>query len=286
MRSVARLLFVVSIVSVLAVWGGCGKKADEGESAQQKTAVETDDLQELPAGTVPFAQELADAGYEPVFYEYFPAALAGRNGKIIMYRSAGGGRDGGMIYVETYGDVADWVWHWYFEDASPRSARNAEVNRDGMWDVRVKMADGEGMELIQDDTFTLVGGRRGDKIALNGTCSQPLEGHPLWRCFDGDGVTTWASSLEGSSKPFIEVASPMGLADGILAITASSQHQPKDCVILASGKKVQSFKLKETTDEQLIHLDSELRTAKKIRLVFKSCHGDGSEVAIAEMEIR
>lgn len=288
MKSVMKSMFVIAVVSAITLSAGCGKKAEEGESGQQKTAAEGEaaDVHALPTDSVPFAAELEAAGFAPVFYDYFPPAVAGRNGRMILYRPASGGTGGGMVYVEAYGNRADWVWHWYFDDLSPKSVRNVEVNHDGMWDVRLTTDDGGSVDFIQDETFTLRGGRRNDRVALNGTCSQPMAGHPLWHCFDDNEMTAWISSLAGGEKPFIELASPLGLTDGILAITALEKYQPKECEVYADSKRVQKIKLEETTNEQLVKLDQTLRTAKKIRLVFKSAYGNGGEVAVAEMEIR
>ncbi len=288
MKLIAKTLALLSIVTILALAGSCGKKSEKEESTAQKTttAGQPEDVQSFPKDAVPFAPEIVDGGFEAVFYDYFPSPVAGKQGKMILYRSAKGGKDGGMIFVQEMGAKFEWVWHWYFEDASPKSVKNAEINNDGLWDIRVTMANGRTLELLQDDSFTLGDVERADKIALNGTSSPPSEGHPLWYCFDGFPSTAWMSNIEGSVKPFIEVASPLGLADGILSIRALAENQPRKCDILAAGKKIQSIDLEKTTDVQLIQLKSDFKTAKKIRLVIMSCHGDCREVAIAELAIK
>jgi len=288
MKLIAKTLVLYSIVTTLALASSCGKKAEQDESTPQTTttAGQPEDVQSLPKDAVPFAPEIVDGGFEAVFYDYFPSPVPGKQGKMILYRSAKGGQDGGMIFVQQMGAKFEWVWHWYFEDASPKSMIHTEINSDGLWDIRVTMANGRTLELLQDDNFTLDGAERADKIALNGTSSPPSEGHPLWYCFDGFRATAWMSSIEGSVKPFIEVASPLGLADGILSIRALAENQPRKCDILADGKKIQSIDLEKTTDVQLIQLKSDFKKAKKIRLVIMSCHGNCREVAIAELAIK
>jgi hypothetical protein len=290
MKSIANTLIVLMLVVLLALTVGCGKKSEESETeaANNATTAETvtGEAESLPAEAAPFAPEIQDGGYEIVYYNDYPGGAAGRKGKMILYQSASGGKDGGMVYVEQLGPKFEWVWHWYFEDASPKSLKRVEVNEDGMWDIQVTTTRGRHIDFIQDDTFTLVGGERRDKIALNATSSETVEGHPLWHCFDGNAFTAWKSSLEGREKPFIEVASPLGLEDGILSIRAMEYDQPRNCEIEADGKTVQSFRLESTTEEQLVQLDPKCRTAGKIRLVVRSCHGASRAAAIAELSIR
>jgi hypothetical protein len=283
---------MLALVVLLTAVAGCGKKSEEGATDEAKTTqtqpggTVAAEKETLPVGAAPYTPEIQAGGFKVVYFNDYPAAAAGRKGKMVLYQSATGGKDGGMIYVEELGPRYEWVWHWYFEDASPQSVNRVEVNEDGMWDVQVVTGKGKQINFIQDETFSLLGGDRKDKIALNGTSSPAPDEYPLWHCFDGNNSTTWMSSLEGREKPFIEVASPLGLEDGILSILCTAFNQPRNCEIEADGKTVQSFQLESTTEEQLIQLDPKCRTAKKIRLVVRSCHGASRAAAIAELSIR
>lgn len=287
MKSILYVLVTILIALLVVLPAGCGKKAEESakdESAATTTA-EADEVESLPTEAVPFAPEIQAGGFDVVYYQPYLAGADAAGGKMLLYRSNAGGKEGGMVYVEQLGPNFEWVWHWYFEDVQPKTIERIELNEDGLWDIRITTSDGTRLDLIQDKTFTLAGGERRDKIALNGKCSEPVEGHPLWHCFDGSTSTAWKSSMEGD-KPFIEVASPLGLKDGILSIRLLAFDQPKSCEIEADGKTVQSFQLEATTEEQLIQLDSKCKTAKKIKLTVRSCHGASRTAAIAELSIR
>ena len=60
---------------------------------------------------------------------------------MILYRSASGGKDGGMVFVDQSGGAdTRWVWHWYFEDHQPERFEQLDINKDGLWDIRVYVA--------------------------------------------------------------------------------------------------------------------------------------------------
>jgi hypothetical protein len=278
----------LSIVLVTAgLLGGCGK--DSNDEDAKTAAGQPDSVETLPTGEAPFAAELERAGFEVVYYTDFPAARAARKGNMVVYNSATGGKDGGIVYVEERGPRFDWVWHWYFENAKPKTLSRHEINQDGMWDVRVRTSKGREdrpLELIQHETFTLRGGTRIDRIALNGSSSESVVGNPLWHCFDGDTATAWRSRMDSSQRPFVEVWSPLGLNDGIISIRAAKDGQPRECAILADGKEVQRFQLEPVTGRQLVQLDPAVKTAKRIRLVVSSLHGGSGTAAITELQIR
>jgi hypothetical protein len=287
MKSTVTTCIALAAVSLLALSGGCGKKSENDQADQAKPTAESEPTEaSLPTDAVPFGSAIGAAGFEIVYYNEFPSAVAGRKGRMILYRSASGDKDGGMVFVEQWGQKAHWVWHWYFGDAKPRLFEQLDINKDGLWDVRVYTDEDRPIDLVQDRDFLLGDQSRDDRIALNGTCSEPVAGHPLWHCFDGDIRTAWQSSMEGGGRPYIEVASPLGISDGILSIRATDENQPRECEVYADGKKVQSFELRATTEEQLVQLDPKVRTAGKIRLEIKSCHGDGVAVAVAELQIK
>lgn len=287
MKSKATLCAALGAAFVIAVNGGCGNGTEGEEADRSEAAVETQQAEpSLPIDTVPYDSVIEAAGYEVVYFRTFPASEAGRRGRLILYASASGGKDGGAVFVEQWGTTTQWVWHWYFEDARPEAYTREELNQDGLWDIRIVFENGDRVDLIHDDTFALLGRGREDRIALNGTSSTPLEGHPLWHCFDGDLRSSWQSEIGGEEVPFIEVASPLGLSEGILSIRAASDGQPRQCHLYADGDRVQSIELQATRDEQLVQLDPKLNTAKKIKLEIESCHGDCGAVAIAELQIK
>jgi len=293
MKTVLNPLVAGTVCGLLLAAGivGCGQKSEDEAAADAKKTTSSDQQsiaeEGLPTGEAPFAAELAQAGFDVAYFREFPAATAGRQGKMVLYNSASGGKDGGMIFVEERGPFFDLVWHWYFDDVKPASFSRGEFNQDGLWDIRVQTSKkGEQLELLQDETFTLRGGKRDDRIALNGTSSEPIPGNPLWHCFDGDATTAWRSRVDGGRKPFVEVASPLGLTDGILTIRAAQDGQPNACSIVADGKEVQEFQLAPTTEEQLVQLEPAVKTARRIRLSVESLHGGSGTAAIAELEIR
>ena len=288
MNVFTRILVILTIVVLAGGLVACGDSSEKNKAEEKKSGTvagkDKPTTDALPLTSVPFATEIGDAGFEAVYYTKFPAAMAGEDGRMILYKSSTGGKDGGMTFVQGSGATFKWVWHWYFEDLIPASIRRVELNQDGLWDIHLEPSKGKPIEYVQDETFSLAAGQRGDRIALNGKSSESVPGFPLWFCFDNNHITAWKSSLEG--EVFIEVASPFGLRDGILSITSAQANQPSECVIKADGKEIQRFVLKPTTDKQLVKLEPAAGTASRIRLVVKSCHGESRVVEIAELSIR
>ena len=281
--------FLISLLIVaFAFLPACGSGSEQEQAAEKKTETTptvTGADKALPLTSAPFAEELKTAGFEPAYYTRFPATIAGKDGRLILYRSATGGGDGGMIFAQEAPTRYEWVWHWYFGDISPEKVEKIEINQDGLWDILLIASGGKRYEFVQDEAFTFGGGERRDRIALNGESSETLPGMPLWHCFDNNHNTSWMSPVDGDD-PFIEIHAPFGLADGIISLTALEDHQPRQCVIEADGNEIQSFELKSTMQEQLIHLEPAAMKAGRIRIVFRSCYGDAKSVAIAELSIR
>jgi hypothetical protein len=287
MKSIETICAALAAALLLVIAGGCGNDSGGDSNEQAETAVESEQTEaSLPTDAVPFDAVLQAAGFEVVYYSPFPGSEAGRNGRMILYRSASGGKDGGALFVEQWRTTTYWVWHWYFKDTKPKTFVRSDINKDGLWDISIVSEKGDRIDLIHDETFALLGEGREDMIALNGRSSEPVDGHVLWHCFDGDLRTTWRSKLDAGSPVFIEVASPFGLTDGILEIEAAQDGQPRQCKLYADGDMVQTFELRATADKQLVQLDPAIRTAKKIRLEILSCHGDCDSVALAELQIR
>jgi hypothetical protein len=288
MSPITRNIFVFLLILLCAgalACGGSDQDETEGQetvSSDQEAAGPTD---ALPVTSAPFAGELEAAGFEPAYYMRFPATVAGKDGRLILYRSASGGKDGGMIFIQEATTSYQWVWHWYFPKISPARAEKSELNQDGLWDIRMYARGGKSHELLQDDTFSLAGGARQDRIALNGESSPVIPGNPVWFCFDNNHNTAWMAPT-GGGEPYLEFESPFGLKEGILSVMALPDYQPRLCEIEADGKKIQEFELKPTTKEQLIQLDPAARQAERIRIVVKTCHGSAQRAAIAELSIR
>jgi hypothetical protein len=287
MKTTVKFCAAFAAFFLLVFAGGCGDSSDGEETGHAESAPEPPQTElSLPMDAVPFDDAIKAAGYEVVYYNQFPASATGRKGRMLLYGSATGGKDGGAVFVEQWSTYTQWIWHWYFEDAMPATFQRGDFNQDGLWDIRIMTDKGKQIDLIHDEAYALLGEGRHDRIALNGSCSTPVQGHPMWHCLDNNLRTSWQSEIGEGSPAFIEVASPLGLSAGILAINAAEENQPRECQVYADGKKIQSFDLPATTDRQLIQLDSEFRTAKKIRLEILSCHGDGAVVAVAELHIR
>jgi len=287
MKTIGTICAALAAALLIAIVGGCGNDSGGDKTEQTEPAAESKPIEaSLPMDAVPYDAIFQAAGFEVAYYKQFPASEAGRKGRMILYRSASGGKDGGAVFVEQWGTSTQWVWHWYFKDAEPKTFVRLDINKDGLWDIRVLPEKGDQLDLIHDETFALTGKGRDDRIALNGNSSELVDGHLLWHCFDGNLRTTWQSKIDAGSPAFIEVASPMGLTDGILEIQAAQEGQPRQCKLYADGDMVQTFELRATTDKQLVQLDPKARAAKKIRLEILSCHGDSGSVALAELQIR
>jgi hypothetical protein len=286
MKTFANVLCASLLAAGILMSLSCGKKTDQGKESQSTQAEATTpaNVDSLPLTSVPFMSELSASGYEPAFYAAFPSTVPARAGRVMLYRSASGGSGGGMLYVEREGPDEELVWHWYFQDDVPKAVVKEEVNGDGLWDIRVLMANKKEQLFLQEKDFALTGGGRPDRIALNGESSQPAGPEfPLFRCFDQDSTTAWRASMGGA---FVEVAAPLGVRDGILVVQSAETARPKDCEVLADGKRIDRITLKDTDKKQLVELNPAVRTAKKVRIVFQSVYGSGNQVAVAEIGIR
>jgi hypothetical protein len=288
MKTITRYMAAGLLLGILGLTWACGGDSDGDRAAEDRpesavTGSVPDNA--LPLTSAPFVSVFDTAGFELAYYAEFPSSSAGPDGRLILYRSATGGDDGGMVFVQESGARYEWVWHWYFEDISPTRFEKVEINRDGLWDIRLFARDDGPREFVQDETFALPGAARSDRIALNGRSSETVPGHPLWHCFDANHNTAWTAPL-ADGEPYIELRAPFGLADGILAVTAMPDHRPERCRVEADGKRVQSFELEPTSKEQLVKLVEEAKTASRLRIVFESRHGDGNRVAVAELSIK
>jgi hypothetical protein len=214
-------------------------------------------------------------GFKLVRTQNLPAQLSGRRATAAVYRSKDG-KAGGVVYMQRMGNETENVtWHWYFSDGAPDSMQLAELNGDGLWDVRVFMAAGTTREFVQGDSFTFMTDRI-ERVAMNGHAS----GTGAWKVFDGDTTTAWQAP---SNDAYIEVPMPLGLKEGKLRLSLASGSRASKIEIFAADKKVQDVDVKKAGGFQDVDLDASLRDAPSMRIVIA---GPASTVSISELEIR
>lgn len=291
------LTLVVAVCVIALTGAACGKEGDQTEQAKsgsEKGAKSTSAVQRIAKqamATVSIDDEFLEgrrlveaAGFAVKTYEEFPVQEVAKKGRVLVYTDKRK-KQSGVVYLKKTGGEIDPVWHWYFEDMVPDSVVNKEINRDGLWDIRVVFSRGKAVELIQDDSFTLIAPGRSDWIAMNGACSSPLSPEfALWKCFDGDTTTAWKSSV--SNGAFIELAVPFGVQDGVLSLGTLSLDQPDRCVVYGDGKRIGEIEIQPAAGRQMIALDAGVKGAKKVRLEFPSVRGSGGVVAVAEIGLR
>ncbi len=297
-------VLVVAVCVIAWVGGSCGKENGQKERAGPKTdqAAKGDQTAKSGSSVADLAKQavaplsiddefiqgrqlVEGAGFVVRTYEEFPAQEISKRGRVLVYTDKRKKQSGGVVYLKKTGAEVAPAWHWYFEDMVPDSAVNREINRDGLWDIRIVSTRGKAMQFIQDDSFTMFGKERSDWIALNGTCSAPLSGEfAMWKCFDGDTTTSWKSSV--TSGAFIELAVPFGVKDGILSLGTLPSEQPDRCVVQADGKRVGEFEIQPAAGRQMIALGAGVTGAKRIRLEFPSVRGGGDVVAVAELGLK
>lgn len=259
------------LVLAVAAFAACGKsktpeeKNDTASTAAAPVAADSA-LAELPGAGL--AGEIASRGFRVVQARRFPAQLAGRRAAVLVYR-AGDGPRGGVVYVTRTGDAfTDRIaWHWYFADMAPDSVAPAELNADGLWDMRV-YASGRTIDLIQGDSFTLMS-EAGGVVARNGA-SSAAQG--VWKLFDGDAKTAW----EPAANAFLELPNPFGLKERELVVSAPAAMS---LALYSGDTKVQDVSV-DGSQAQTVALDPALGDAASIRVVVQ---GKG---AISELEIR
>jgi hypothetical protein len=268
-------------VAVLAVGLlSCGKE-DRTAGAEKASAPATEAEKtaggSFAAENAPYAAQITAKGFSVLQAKRFPTQLEGRKALVVVYGARDGSR-GGILYVRGFGDESPRpVWHWYFRDGAPDSVQAADLNRDGLWDVRVFMRGGTTVDYLQDQSFSFRGRERGGLVAMNGGSSAPAD---IWKAFDADTATAWRSPAAGA---FLEIPNPFGLSTGELSLQLSGGSRPKKVALFAGEKKVHEFDLAPTREEQRFLLDPELKGAESIRVVVE---GEGASVAVSELEIQ
>ncbi len=263
----------LAVVAALFIVSGCSK-SDKAEEPKKSPLL---DLVKQTTGAdsaSTFTPLLQARGFKIVSVQKVPAQLSSRRANVAVYRSSDGA-EGGVVYMQRMVNSDERVtWHWYFNDGAPDSVQFAEINGDGLWDVRVFMAGGTTRDFVQGESFTFMTDRS-ETFAMNGASS----GTDAWKAFDGDTTTVWESPAKGA---FVEVALPMGYEEGKLRVKVAEGRANK-IDVFAGDRKAQSASLKDTRAYQEIALDASLKDAPAIRIVVE---GPSQTVAISEMEIR
>ena len=268
MRSSNTMTFVLlAFLSAVLIAGCGGGESDSGSSDGGSSGVTT-----MPVEGAPFGERIAAAGFDIVQFRGFPAQLPGRDAFAIVYRK---GSKGGVLYTGAQGNSGDRaVWHWYFSDSAPDSVTYLELNDDGLWDVRVHFG-GKHTDFLQESDFSFFGKLRADLIAMNGPASNP---DGMWQAFDGDTTTAWSA---GGDSGWLEVFSPMGLRDGVLALQLDGEGASTKVLVKADGKQLSEFDLEATPLEQVFQLGDGAMSASVLRFEFS-----GGNVAISEVQVR
>jgi hypothetical protein len=276
-----RLIVLFLLVIALLIMS-CGKEGQKAEPEKAPKAQQVTSAEEIP-----FKSFIEGAGFEVTLFEEFPSEEQGIKGRIMAYRSKAA-NSGGVIYFKKADDIVSPCWHWFFKDAVPDSVRRAEINEDGLWDIRVVTKNGRRFDFIQGVDFTLLAKPREDWLALNGSCSPPTrpDDYALWKCFDGDSATAYRTSIEGDKGAFIDVSAPFGVREGILTIETTEREQPSNCELYADGKKIESFKLEKKQGKQMVRIPPEVQGAKEVRVVFNKSYDGAGIVKIAEFTLK
>jgi len=293
-------LFCLAVLCFMAFTGvSCGKsdgqsdksnaKSDQAAKQKAKSGSPLQQIAKDALEEVSIDDEFADgrrlveaAGYVVKEYRAFPAQEITKRGRILVYTDKKGKDSGGVVFLKRTGFQVAPAWHWYFVDMVPDSVVNVEINRDGLWDIRIVSTKGKAEEFIQGEAFSLFAKERTDWLAMNGSSSAPLtHDSAMWKCFDGDTTTAWRSSLSGGA--FIEFDVPFGVAEGNLTICTTASDQPRGCAVYADGKRVEEIELKPVAGRQAVALGQAVRGAKKVRLEFTSAHANAPAVAVAEL---
>jgi len=268
---------ILLIVGMLA----CSKKKEAGEKATETSAT-TESAPAPPTNApltpdnAPYASVITGKGYHVVQARRFPAQVDARRAYAVTYQSQDG-KTGGILYVRGFENEAPRpAWHWYFADGAPDSVTAVDINRDGLWDVRVYMAGGTTREFIQDKDFSFVGPERDGLIAMNGATSSD----DAWKVFDADTSTVWSAPAPNA---YIDIPNPLGLKTGQLSVRLAGASKPEKLEIGDGSREIQECDLASTTDEQRFQLEQSGRDLPVIRVTVV---GTGKNVALSELGLQ
>jgi hypothetical protein len=282
MRYARRAGLWMMCVLISAGLTACSKKKTAVEAPRSKTLSESIANQAPPPAPVtkenaPFGSAITGKGFQIAQAKRFPAQVDARRAAVVVYRTPDATK-GGILYVRGFeSEPPRPVWHWYFDNAAPDSVTAVDINRDGLWDMRVYAAGGKTMEFIQDNDFTF-GGAEHDGLFANNGASSKSEG--LWKAFDADTSTSWQSPSTGA---YIDIPNPFGLQVGQLSVREAGGSRPVRLEIGDGTKKIQDCDLESTAEEQRFQLDAAVKALPVIRVTVV---GKGKNVALSELEIR
>ena len=253
------------------------EKTPQGKTLSEKVANEAPAPVEITKDNAPYKDAITAKGFQIAEAKRFPAQVDSRRAAVVVYRAADATK-GGVLYVRGFETEAPRpVWHWYFDNTAPDSVAAVDINRDGLWDVRVFMAGGKTVELLQDKDFSFTGSEHDGLFANNGKSSN---NDTLWKAFDADSSTSWQSPASGA---FIEVPTPFGLSAGQLTVRLAGGSRPTHLEIGDGTKKIQDVDLSSTAEEQRFVLDAAVKALPMIRI---NVVGKGKNVAISELSIQ
>jgi len=252
------------------------EKAPEGKTLSEKVANEEPAPVVITKDNAPFKDVIAAKGFQLAQAKRFPAQVDARRAAVVVYRTADASK-GGILYVRGFENEAPRpVWHWFFDKSAPDSITAADINRDGLWDVRIFMAGGKTVELVQDKDFSFGGAEHDGLFANNGASSNS---ESLWKAFDSDTSTAWQSPSNGA---YIDIPNPFGLDAGQLSVRMAGGSRPTRLEIGDGTKKIQDCDLESTMEEQRFELDPSVKALPVIRV---SVVGKGKNVALSELSI-
>ncbi len=271
-------LWMVCVLVAVGI-SACSKKkeeakAPEGKTLSERVANETPPPAVVTKENAPYRAAIEGKGFTISQAKRFPAQVDARRAAVVVYNS---GSKGGVLYVRGFEtDAPRPVWHWYFDNAAPDSITAMDINRDGLWDVRVFMAGGKTNDYVQDTDFSFMGAEREGLFANNGASSNSKD---LWKVFDADSSTSWTSPANGA---YIDIPNPFGLEVGQLTVRVAGGSRPTKLEIGDGTNKLQECDLESTMEEQRFQLDAALKTLPVVRVTVV---GKGKNVALSELEI-
>jgi hypothetical protein len=282
MSNVRRAGLWMMCVLIAASLAACSKKKNRGEHSRGQDSVRESCERGARRGrdhkdNAPFKDVIAARGFQVVQAKRFPAQADARRAAVVVYRTADATK-GGILYVRGFeNETPRPVWHWYFNNAAPDSITNADINRDGLWDVRIYMAGGKTVDLLQDKDFSFTGTEHDGLFANNGASSNT---ETLWKAFDADTSTAWQSATSGA---YIELPNPFGLNTGQLTVRVAGGSRPSRLEIGDGTKKIQDCDIENTSEEQRFQLDAAVKALPVIRV---NVVGKGKNVALSELSIQ
>lgn len=271
-------LWMVCVLIAVGI-SACSKKKEEakepeGKTLSEKIANETPPPAVVTKDNAPYKSTIEGKGFTIAQAKRFPAQVDARRAAVVVYNSGG---KGGVLYVRGFETEAPRpVWHWYFDNAAPDSIMAMDINRDGLWDVRVFMAGGKTNDYVQDADFSFMGAEHDGLFANNGASSNAKD---LWKAFDADSSTAWTSSANGA---YIDIPNPLGLEVGQLTVREAGGSRPTRLEIGDGTNKLQDCNLESTMEEQRFQLDAAVKALPMIRV---TVIGKGKNVALSELGI-